>query len=37
VDEQARDGYRRTIIHLDQHAVLKVLRDFLILNSICKI
>jgi hypothetical protein len=27
VDEQARDGYRRTIIHLDQHAVLKVLRD----------
>lgn len=28
VDEQAQDGYRRTIIHLDQHAVLKVLRDF---------
>ncbi|EKS57074.1 AraC family transcriptional regulator [Citrobacter freundii ATCC 8090 = MTCC 1658 = NBRC 12681] len=27
VDEQARDGYRRTIIHLDQHAILKVLRD----------
>lgn len=28
VDEQAQDCYRRTIIHLDQHAVLKVLRDF---------
>ncbi|CBG90286.1 helix-turn-helix transcriptional regulator [Citrobacter rodentium] len=28
VDEQAQDRYRRTIIHLDQHAVLKVLRDF---------
>lgn len=28
VDEQAEDRYRRTIIHLDQHAVLKVLRDF---------
>lgn len=28
VDEQVRDRYRRTIIHLDQHAVLKVLRDF---------
>lgn len=28
VDEQARERYRRTIIHLDQHAVLKVLRDF---------
>ncbi|HCR9758863.1 TPA: helix-turn-helix transcriptional regulator [Citrobacter koseri] len=28
VDEQAQDHYRRTIIHLDQHAVLKVLRDF---------
>lgn len=28
VDEQAQDCYRRTIIHLDQHAVLKFLRDF---------
>ena len=28
VDEQAQALYRRTIIHLDQHAVLKVLRDF---------
>ena len=28
VDEQAQDSYRRTIIHLDQYAVLKVLRDF---------
>lgn len=28
VDEQAQDGYRRTIIHVDQHAVLKLLRDF---------
>ena len=28
VDEQAEAIYRRTIIHLDHHAVLKVLRDF---------
>ena len=28
VDEQAQNSYRRTIIHLDPHAVLKVLRDF---------
>ncbi|WP_395677465.1 helix-turn-helix domain-containing protein [Enterobacter sp.] len=28
VDEQAEAIYRRTIIHLDPHAVLKVLRDF---------
>lgn len=28
VDEQAQDRYRRTIIHLDQHALLKALRDF---------
>lgn len=28
VDERAQDGYRRTIIHLDHHAVLKALRDF---------
>lgn len=28
VDEQAQNRYRRTIIHLDPHAVLKVLRDF---------
>jgi AraC-like DNA-binding protein len=28
VDEQAQSIYRRTIIHLDHHAVLKVLRDF---------
>jgi len=28
VDEQAEAIYRRTIIHLDQHAVLKALRDF---------
>lgn len=28
VDEKAQDCYRRTIIHLDQHAVLKLLRDF---------
>lgn len=28
VDEQAQDCYRRTIIHVDQHAVLKILRDF---------
>ncbi|WP_426760255.1 helix-turn-helix transcriptional regulator [Enterobacter cloacae complex sp. 366F10] len=28
VDEQAEAIYRRTIIHLDQHAVLKILRDF---------
>ncbi|RDT59690.1 AraC family transcriptional regulator, partial [Klebsiella pneumoniae] len=26
--EQAEAIYRRTIIHLDQHAVLKILRDF---------
>jgi len=28
VDEQAEAIYRRTIIHLDHHAVLKCLRDF---------
>ncbi|POT56784.1 AraC family transcriptional regulator [Citrobacter amalonaticus] len=28
VDDQAQDRYRRTILHLDQHAVLKALRDF---------
>lgn len=28
VDEQAQDRYRRTIIHLDQYALLKGLRDF---------
>ncbi|MGX5108487.1 AraC family transcriptional regulator [Enterobacter cloacae] len=28
VDEQAEAIYRRTIIHLDHHAVLKALRDF---------
>ncbi|HAZ77207.1 helix-turn-helix domain-containing protein [Pseudescherichia sp.] len=28
VDEQAEAIYRRTIIHLDHHAVLKTLRDF---------
>ncbi|MDY1038769.1 helix-turn-helix transcriptional regulator [Lelliottia sp. CFBP8978] len=28
VDEQAEAIYRRTIIHLDHHAVIKVLRDF---------
>lgn len=28
VDERAEAIYRRTIIHLDHHAVLKVLRDF---------
>lgn len=28
VDTQAEHCYRRTIIHLDQHAVLKALRDF---------
>lgn len=28
VDEKAEALYRRTIIHLDQHAVLKTLRDF---------
>ncbi|MBM6607186.1 MULTISPECIES: AraC family transcriptional regulator [Leclercia] len=28
VDEQAEASYRRTIIHLDHHAVLKALRDF---------
>ncbi|AMJ69218.1 AraC family transcriptional regulator [Enterobacter cloacae] len=28
VDEQAESIYRRTIIHLDHHAVLKGLRDF---------
>jgi menaquinone-dependent protoporphyrinogen IX oxidase len=28
VDEQAEAIYRRTIIHLDHHAVLKNLRDF---------
>ncbi|WP_368540903.1 AraC family transcriptional regulator [Enterobacter soli] len=28
VDEQAEAIYRRTIIHLDPHAVLKILRDF---------
>lgn len=28
VDEQAQDSYRRTIIHLDQHAILRLLRDF---------
>lgn len=28
VDEQAEGIYRRTIIHLDQHAVMKTLRDF---------
>lgn len=28
VDEQAQDCYRRTIIHVDNHAVLKQLRDF---------
>lgn len=28
VDEQAQDTYRRTIIHLDQHAIIRLLRDF---------
>ena len=28
VDEQAQNSYRRTIIHVDQHAVLKLFRDF---------
>lgn len=28
VDEKAQDCYRRTIIHLDQHAIAKLLRDF---------
>lgn len=28
VDEQAQDCYRRTIIHVDQHAILKLFRDF---------
>ncbi|MEN4872819.1 AraC family transcriptional regulator [Kosakonia cowanii] len=28
VDEQAQDCYRRTIIHVDHHVVLKHLRDF---------
>ena len=28
VDEQTQDCYRRTIIHVDHHAVLKILRDF---------
>nr|WP_318384361.1 AraC family transcriptional regulator [uncultured Enterobacter sp.] len=28
VDEQAQENYRRTIIHVDHHAVLKILRDF---------
>lgn len=28
VDEKAEDRYRRTIIHVDHHAVLKILRDF---------
>lgn len=28
VDEQAQDCYRRTIIHVDHHAVLNILRDF---------
>ena len=28
VDEQAEAIYRRTIIHLDPHAVLTALRDF---------
>ncbi len=28
VDEQVQDSYRRTIIHVDHHAVLKLLRDF---------
>lgn len=28
VDEKVQDSYRRTIIHVDHHAVLKTLRDF---------
>jgi AraC-like DNA-binding protein len=28
VDEKAVASYRRTIIHLDQHAIMKTLRDF---------
>ncbi len=28
VDEKAQDSYRRTIIHVDPHPVLKTLRDF---------
>lgn len=28
VDEKAQDSYRRTIIHVDQHALARALRDF---------
>lgn len=28
VDEKAQDSYRRTIIHVDQHAIAKLLRHF---------